>query len=64
MPIYELKCKQCEKTHIEKLSVKDKLPKVCGHCGGELRQVFSPPVVIYKGHGFHCTDYGNNGSKE
>jgi predicted nucleic acid-binding Zn ribbon protein len=29
----------------------------CEICSGKVKKVFSPPAIIFKGKGFHCTDY-------
>jgi predicted nucleic acid-binding Zn ribbon protein len=29
----------------------------CERCGGPVRRVFSAPALIFKGPGFHVTDY-------
>jgi predicted nucleic acid-binding Zn ribbon protein len=40
----------------------------CPECGGELRKVFAPPVITFKGSGFYATDYrrhpGRAGDKD
>ncbi len=30
----------------------------CPECGGELRKVFAPPAISFKGSGFYATDHG------
>jgi hypothetical protein len=30
---------------------------VCPECGGELRKVFTPPAISFKGSGFYRTDH-------
>ena len=30
----------------------------CPQCGGELRKVFAPPAISFKGSGFYATDHG------
>ncbi|GIU98088.1 MAG: hypothetical protein KatS3mg013_1891 [Actinomycetota bacterium] len=30
----------------------------CPDCGGELRKVFAPPAITFKGSGFYATDHG------
>ena len=31
---------------------------ICPECGGELRKVFAPPAISFKGSGFYATDQG------
>lgn len=56
MPIYEYRCTRCghqfEVTH----AVGDTVTR-CERCGGGVRRVYSPVGIIFKGSGFHVTDY-------
>ena len=36
---------------------------VCPECGGELRKVFAPPAISFKGSGFYATDHGKKSKK-
>src|SRR4051812_19824192 len=56
MPTYEYRCKSCGE-HIEIVqSFKDDPLTVCPNCAGELRKVFSPIGISFKGSGFYKTD--------
>ena len=56
MPTYEYRCKNCHE-HIEIVqSFKDDPLTVCPSCEGELRKVFSPIGISFKGSGFYKTD--------
>ena len=56
MPTYEYRCKNCGE-HIEIVqSFKDDPLTVCPSCDGELRKVFSPIGISFKGSGFYKTD--------
>jgi predicted nucleic acid-binding Zn ribbon protein len=44
------------------MSVADPVP-ACMECGGEVKKVFHPTPIIFKGSGWHVTDYGRNGAK-
>lgn len=57
MPIYEYYCEDCKKTFEEYQSVNEKPLTKCKLCGGKLKKVFSPAGIIFKGSGFHVTDY-------
>ena len=37
-------------------------PEQCARCGGELRRVFFPAGIIFKGSGFYKTDSRSAGS--
>jgi putative FmdB family regulatory protein len=58
MPVYEYRCKSCGKTHEIEHGFHDKRPTECPSCGGELVRVFHPIGLVFKGSGFHKTDYG------
>jgi len=63
MPTYEYACRSCGQ-HLEVVqSFRDDPLTSCPHCEGELRKVFSAAGLIFKGSGWHVTDYGRNGSK-
>ncbi len=56
MPKYEYACKSCGE-HIEVLqSFADATLTECPACHGQLRKVFSPPSIAFKGSGFYRTD--------
>jgi len=56
MPTYEYRCKSCGE-HLEVVqSFKDDPLTVCPKCEGELRKVFSPIGISFKGSGFYKTD--------
>jgi putative FmdB family regulatory protein len=65
LPTYEYACKACGQ-HIEVVqSMTDQPLRECGACGGQLRKVFSPIGIVFKGSGFYRTDSrsaGGNGS--
>ena len=58
MPTYEYRCRACGHTFeiVQKMS-EDALT-ICPECGGELRKVFAPPAITFKGSGFYATDHG------
>jgi putative FmdB family regulatory protein len=56
MPTYEYVCKTCHE-HLEVVqSFMDQPLTECPRCGGELRKVFSPIGISFKGSGFYKTD--------
>ena|SRR5438105_9254114 len=64
MPTYEYRCKSCGKTHEIEHGFHDKRPTECPSCGGELVRVFHPIGLVFKGSGFHKTDYGGGGPRQ
>ena len=58
MPTYEYACKACGHVFeiVQKMS--DDPLVICPECGGELRKVFAPPAISFKGSGFYATDHG------
>jgi len=63
MPVYEYRCKSCGKTHEVEHGFNDKRPTECPSCGGELVRVFHPIGLVFKGSGFHKTDYAGASSR-
>ena len=63
MPTYEYRCRDCGHSFdiIQKMS--DASLTHCPECGGELRKVFAPPAISFKGSGFYATDHGSKGKK-
>ena len=61
MPVYEYRCKSCGETHEIEHGFNDERPTKCPTCGGQLIRVFHPIGVVFKGSGFHKTDYGKSG---
>ena len=60
MPIYDYECEKCGAI-VELCHGFDEKPrKTClgADCSGKLRRIFSPPTIIFKGSGWHVTDYG------
>jgi putative FmdB family regulatory protein len=62
MPTYEYRCTSCGQ-HIEAVqSFTDDPLTECGVCRGELRKVFAPVGIVFKGSGFYKTDSRGSGS--
>ena len=56
MPTYEYACKACNE-HLEVVqSFKDEPLTECPNCRGQLRKVFAPIGIAFKGSGFYKTD--------
>jgi putative FmdB family regulatory protein len=57
MPRYDYRCPECETTfEVVRPSTERDAPG-CPECGAETRRVFTPVGVVFKGSGFHATDY-------
>jgi putative FmdB family regulatory protein len=68
MPVYEYRCTRCNHLFEEFHQVGGS-PGPCPVCGGPGRRVFTSVGLIFKGSGFHTTDYrkspsGDGASKE
>lgn len=55
MPRYDYKCKKCGRDFEVAHGINDKVEK-CEECGGEVRRVFHPVGIVFKGSGFYATD--------
>lgn len=56
MPTYEYVCRECGE-HLEVFqSFRDEALTTCNACQGQLRKVFSPAGLLFKGSGFYVTD--------
>lgn len=56
MPTYEYVCRECGE-HLEVFqSFRDDALTTCNACQGQLRKVFSPAGILFKGSGFYVTD--------
>ena len=63
MPVYEYRCKNCSDQFEIQQSFSDDALTVCAKCDGELRKVFSPVGISFKGSGFYKTDNRSGSSK-
>jgi len=63
MPLYEYRCTKCN----HKFEVYHHVGGTAGPCpvcGGEAKRVFSSVGLIFKGSGFHTTDYKKSPSTD
>ena len=56
MPTYEYACTECGDRIEVMQSISDPPLTTCTVCGGQLRKVFSPVGIVFKGSGFYRTD--------
>jgi putative FmdB family regulatory protein len=64
MPTYEYRCLKCEKAFERSQNMTDPPLKKCPEprCGGKVERLISMGTgLIFKGSGFHATDYRRNG---
>lgn len=62
MPTYEYRCEQCGKFDYFQ-AITDAPLSTCPTCGQPVRRLISRNVnIIFKGPGFHITDYRKSGS--
>jgi len=56
MPLYDYQCTKCQ--HIVEIRHGfDATPEaVCEKCGGDLKRVFNPAPIVFKGSGFYVND--------
>jgi len=63
MPTYEYRCENCGKfEHIQKIN--DEPFKICPKCGGVVQRLISKAGIVFKGSGFHVTDYNKEKKTE
>ncbi len=56
MPTYEYRCPHCGH-HFDVMHAVNAKPPKCERCGRAVRRVFTPVGIIFKGSGWHITDY-------
>lgn len=56
MPTYVYRCQTCGEELEIVQSFTDEPLTICPNCDGELRKVFHPVGVVFKGSGFYKTD--------
>jgi len=62
MPTYEYKCLDCGKTFDVFQNMTAPRLTECRFCGGRVKRLIGAGAgIIFKGSGFYCTDYKNNG---
>ncbi|MDQ2993177.1 MAG: zinc ribbon domain-containing protein [Candidatus Eremiobacteraeota bacterium] len=56
MPLYDYQCATCQHVVEIRHGFDDTLDAVCAKCGGELKRVFNPAPIVFKGSGFYIND--------
>jgi putative FmdB family regulatory protein len=62
VPTYDYECRSCGRITEVIHSMSEEGPRTCEVCGGELRRVFHPAGIIFKGRGFYKTDSRSSSS--
>lgn len=61
MPLYEFKCSACDEVFDVRQDWKAPYPD-CPACGGgDVKKVYHPAALVFKGSGWHVNDYGKSG---
>jgi putative FmdB family regulatory protein len=64
MPVYEYHCDKCAVQFEQHREVSQRASCPCPRCGRSARKAFRPTAIIFKGSGWHCTDYPSSGEAE
>jgi len=65
MPIYTYHCENCEHEFDKRQSFSEEALVVCPNCHKhQLRKVYSPAGVVFKGSGFYVTDKKKSTAKK
>ncbi len=57
MPAYDYRCDSCGISFEVRRALGDRSRQHCPDCGAEAKRVFSSVGIVFKGSGFHNTDY-------
>lgn len=57
MPRYDYRCPSCDLLFEVQRSFADTADVLCPTCSTTAKKVFAPAAVVFKGSGFHNTDY-------
>lgn len=57
MPAYDYRCLSCDAVFELTRSLSDASEVRCPTCDGQTKRLFTPVGVVFKGSGFHNTDY-------
>ncbi|MEE8638232.1 MAG: FmdB family zinc ribbon protein [Candidatus Margulisiibacteriota bacterium] len=64
MPLYDYKCTKCGYIFEVQQKISEEPLKHCPKCKGHIKRIISPAGIIFKGSGFHVTDYGKRPKTE
>jgi putative FmdB family regulatory protein len=63
MPTYVYACRSCGHRFEVVQSMTEEPLTRCPECEGELRKVYAPPAIAFRGSGFYATDHGKKTAK-
>jgi putative FmdB family regulatory protein len=64
MPLYEYRCRQCERLFDRLERASEPKDGTCPDCGGAATRLLGAPALQFKGSGWYVNDYGKgNGSR-
>jgi putative FmdB family regulatory protein len=63
MPLYDYKCAKCSYVFEVQQRISEDPLEHCPKCKGEIKRLISPAGIIFKGSGFHVTDYAKKETK-
>ena len=66
MPVYEYKCEKCgHRFEVDQRVAEARVSRCPSNgCRGRVERVFSLPAIVFKGKGWHSTDYGKGNSRK
>ena len=64
MPTYGYQCTICNHTFEVFQRISDEPVTDCPECEGRVRKLLYPVGIVFKGSGFHVTDYRKPGPKD
>ena len=64
MPLYDYKCSKCGYIFEVQQRITEEPLEHCPKCKGHIKRLISPAGIIFKGSGFHVTDYGKRPKAE
>jgi putative FmdB family regulatory protein len=56
LPLYEYQCAACGEPVEIRHGFRETVEQPCAKCGGELKRVFTPAGIVFKGSGFYVND--------
>ncbi len=62
MPLYEYECDKCGTTFERRQGFNDAPLQQCPQGHTEVRRVYAPVGIVFKGSGFYMTDYNRTSS--
>ena len=61
MPLYDYQCRACGKVAEVRHGFNETYEEPCAECKGEMKRVYSPVGIAFKGSGFYVNDSRKSG---